>query len=57
MITMSVSSRRGEATWAERSVLGPRAQLLQNLLDRMACRMAGLDDDITGLKHRLAGML
>ena len=38
--------------------LEPKAQLLQDLLDHMIYRMAGLTDaDIAGLESRLARML
>jgi hypothetical protein len=55
---MAVESSRGEIARAERSALDPQAQPLQDLLDHMIYRMAGLTDaDIAGLEKHLARML
>ena len=53
-----IETARGEIARAERSALASKAQPLQDLLDHMIYRMAGLaDDDIAGLEERLARML
>lgn len=55
---IDIESARGEIARAERSALDPKAQPLQDLLDYMIYRMAGLTDaDIAGLEERLATML
>ena len=49
---------RGEITRAERSTLCTKAQLYQNLIDRLFYTMAGLmDEEAMGLEERLAKML
>ncbi len=55
---IDIESGRGQIGRTERSALDPHAQPLQDLLDHMIYRMAGLtDDDIAGLEERLARML
>lgn len=55
---IDIESDRGDIARAERSALDPKAQPLQDLLDHIIYRMAGLTDgDITGLEDRLARML
>ena len=52
------SGARGEIARAERSALDPTAQPLQDFLDRILFRMAGLtDNEIEGLQKRLEHML
>ncbi len=54
----SIEAARGDIVRTERSSLAPEAQPLQDLLDRMLYRIAGLtDDDIAGLEERLVRML
>jgi hypothetical protein len=55
---MAVEHDRGEIARTARSALAPAAQPLQDLLDRIIFRMAGLsDDEAAGLVHRLTKML
>jgi hypothetical protein len=53
-----IERKRGDIARAERSALDPKARPLQDLLDKMLYRMAGLtDDEAAGLEERLAKML
>ena len=55
---IDIESTRGEIARTDRSALDPKAQPLQDLLDRMLYRMAGLtDEEAGGLEERLARML
>jgi hypothetical protein len=55
---MTIEANRGEITRAQRSALAPEAQPLQDLLDRMIFRMAGLTDgEAKALLERLVKML
>ncbi|TWT40539.1 N-6 DNA Methylase [Phycisphaerae bacterium RAS1] len=55
---IDIESGRGKIARAERSALDPQAQPLQDVLDHMIYRMAGLTDaDVEGLEERLARML
>ena len=56
--TVDIASERREIARSERSTLQLQSQPLQDLLDHMIYRMAGLNDaDIAGLEERLARML
>ena len=53
-----IEENRGHIARSDRSALAPEAQPLQDLLDRIIYRMAGLtDDEVRGLEERLARML
>lgn len=53
-----IEEARGNIARAERSALDGKAQPLQDLIDRMIYRMAGLtDSEIKGLEERLKDML
>ena len=53
-----IEENRGDIARSDRSALAPEAQPLQDLLDRIIYRMAGLtDDESRGLEERLARML
>jgi hypothetical protein len=53
-----IEGKRGDIARAKRSALDPKAQPLQDLLDKMLYRMAGLtDDEAAGLEERLVKML
>jgi hypothetical protein len=55
---IDIERDRGNIARNERSALAPAAQPLQDLIDRILYRMAGLtDDEATGLQDRLAKML
>lgn len=55
---IDIERDRGDIARSERSALAPAAQPLQDLLDRILYRMAGLtDDEAAGLEERLARML
>jgi len=55
---MEIEQTRGEIARSERSALAPAAQALQDLIDRIIYRMAGLTDaEAAGLEARLARML
>jgi hypothetical protein len=53
-----MESSRGDIARTERSALAPQAQPVQDLIDRILYRMAGLTDaEAQGLEKRLEGML
>ena len=53
-----IEESRCDIDCCDRSALAPEAQSLQDLLDRIIYRMAGLtDDEVRGLEERLAKML
>ena len=55
---IEIETERGEIARSDRSSLAAAAQPLQDLLDRIFFRMAGLtDEEATGLEERLAKML
>jgi hypothetical protein len=55
---MAIELSRGDIARTERSALAPEAQPLQDLLDRMVYRMAGLTDaEANALEDRLRMML
>ena len=55
---IQIEASRGKIARAERSALDPKAQPLQELLDQMIYRMAGLtEDESKALEERLARML
>lgn len=55
---IEIEANRGEISRSDRSALALRAQPLQDLLDRILFRMAGLtDDEAQGLEQRLSRML
>ncbi len=55
---IAIEQTRGEIARTERSALDPKAQPLQDLLDRILYRMAGLTEaEARGLEARLAKML
>lgn len=55
---IAIESKRGDIARTERSSLDPKAQPLQDLLDRIIFRMAGLSDaESKSLEERLAKML
>jgi hypothetical protein len=55
---IAIEHARGEIARTQRSALAPAAQPLQDLIDRLLYRMAGLTpDEAAGLEHRLARML
>lgn len=55
---MAIEEKRGEIARAERSSLAPEAQRLQELVDNIIYRLAGLgDEEVLGLEQRLKQML
>ena len=55
---IAIETARGEIARAERSALDPQAQPLQDLIDRILFRLAGLSDtESADLETRLAKML
>lgn len=55
---IDIERKRGDIARHERSALAPAAQPLQDLIDRILYRMAGLtDDEAAGLDERLKEML
>ena len=54
----AIETDRGEIARSERSALAPEAQPIQDLIDRILYRMAGLtEDEAQGLEDRLERML
>jgi hypothetical protein len=53
-----IEAERGDIARTERLALAPEARPLQDLIDRMLYRMAGLtDEEAAGLEDRLSRML